>query len=802
VTASGTRARDPPRPGTASPIRRLRHQLAVRGAVQGVGFRPFVYRLAHDLGLDGWVRNAPHGVMIEAEGTPEQLAAFRDRLRRERPPLSLVERVEVINVALRRARGFEILASVEGEPTALVLPDIATCGACLREIFDPADRRYLYPFTNCTHCGPRYSIIRALPYDRANTTMETFAMCGRCRAEFDDPRNRRFHAQPNACSDCGPRLALWDVSGAVLERDHAALRAAAEAVRQGSIVGLKGLGGFQLLVDARRDDAVRRLRARKAREAKPFALMVATLDMARHYCHLSSIGKRLLTSPQAPIVLLRRSPCGASEIAPAVAPDNPYLGLMLPYTALHHILMADLAIPVVATSGNVCDEPICTDEHEALQRLHGIADLFLVHDRPIARHVDDSVVCVAAGRDQVLRRARGYAPFPIRLAAPVPPLLATGGQLKTAVAVAVGNNVLLSQHIGDLGTAPGLAAFDQTVTSLRGLYNLSPVAVACDRHPDYLSTRYAQGSGCPVISIQHHVAHVLACMAEHRLGPPVLGVAWDGTGFGLDGTIWGGEFFHVTDGVVHRVAHLRTFRLPGGEKAIAEPRRAALGLLYELLGPDLGHRTGLAPVAACSPAELKLFLQMLEHGTNAPLTSSVGRLFDAVASLLDLRHVAAFEGQAAMALEFAADRAAMPGGASLPPYPLPLIPASPDAGRFTVDWAPMVLLMLEDLRHGVAPSAIAASFHEALTELMVSVTQRVGETRVVLSGGCFQNRLLTGRAVTRLRQAGLTPYWHRKVPPNDGGISLGQVVAAAQLLRERTRHVSRRTREDRQHRAD
>jgi hydrogenase maturation protein HypF len=801
VNLSGAGVRDPPRgrdPTDAVPL--VRDRLEIRGAVQGVGFRPFVYRLADELGLAGWVRNAPHGVVIEVEGAAERVRAFRTRMRRERPPLSLIERVAVRRVPSSHATGFEIHVSTQGEPTALVLPDIATCPACLREIFDPANRRYRYPFTNCTHCGPRYSIIERLPYDRANTTMRMFPMCERCRAEFHDVRDRRFHAQPTACPACGPRLALWDAHGAVLASGDVALLAAAAAVRDGRIVAVKGLGGFQLLVDAGRDEAVRRLRLRKAREAKPFALMVTTPAMAGRYGRVQGVERRLLTSPQAPIVLLRRMAAARREIAPSVAPDNPYLGVMLPYTPLHHLLIAELARPVVATSGNLCDEPICTDEGEALERLRDVADLFLVHDRPIARHVDDSVVTVTVGRELILRRARGYAPFPLRLAAPVPALLATGAQLKNAVAVSVGDKVFLSQHIGDLQSAQGRAAFERTIGSLCTLYDLSPRTIACDAHPDYVSTQYARRASGTVVAVQHHEAHVLACMAEHRLAAPLLGVAWDGTGYGPDGTVWGGEFFRITGAGTERVGHLRAFRLPGAERAIEEPRRAALGLLYELLGPAVVHRRELAPVAAFSAGELQPLLQMLARGTNAPLTSSMGRLFDAVAALLDLCQASRFEGEAAMAVEFTALRANRQAPATV--YALPIMEPLPgEPRRFTVDWAPAVRAMLEHVARGIAPSVIAAAFHAALAELLVRVARHVGERRVVLSGGCFQNRLLTERAVARLRGAGFTPYWHRRIPPNDGGIAVGQVVGAARLLQGRTAYVSRSTRTDRQPRA-
>jgi hydrogenase maturation protein HypF len=754
-----------------------RRRLTVCGAVQGVGFRPFVYRLAVELDLSGWVRNSARGVVIEVEGDPTRLRTFQRRVRRDRPPLSVIQSLTATGIAPLGARGFEIQASAAGEPTALVLPDIATCPDCLREIFDPANRRYRYPFTNCTHCGPRFSIIRTLPYDRANTTMERFSMCARCLEEFHDPGNRRFHAQPNACPACGPQLALWDREGHVRHGGDAALRAAADALRHGEIVAVKGLGGFQLLVDARSDQAVRLLRSRKAREEKPLALLFPGLDLLRRYCRVGRLAQRLLTSAQAPIVLLPRS--GDADLAPSVAPENPYLGVMLPYTPLHHLLMAELGFPVVATSGNLSEEPICTDEREALERLGGIADCFLVHDRPIARHVDDSVVALAAGRELPIRRARGYAPLPVRLAASAPALLAVGAHQKDTTAVAVGRNVLLSQHIGDLQTAQAFAAFRRTADDLRRLYDLSPEAVVCDAHPDYLSTQFARRLGPPVIAIQHHHAHVLACLADNELHGPALGVAWDGTGLGTDGTLWGGEFFQVTDAALQRAGHLRTFPLPGGERAALEPRRAALGLLHSLGGPDLAGLLDLAPFAHFTSAELGPLRRMLDQGINTPLTSSVGRLFDAVAALLDLRQVSAFEGQAAMALEFAAGGAGRHGADDGYPFPI----ADGAGGGFIADWGPAVEAILRDLRDGVTVTAIASRFHNALVELILQAARWAGQERVLLSGGCFQNRLLTERAVKRLRREGLRPYWHRRVPPNDGGIALGQVIGAMRIQR-------------------
>ncbi|HOF86956.1 MAG TPA: carbamoyltransferase HypF [Armatimonadota bacterium] len=750
-----------------STSRSLRLRAVIHGAVQGVGFRPFVYRLADELSLAGWVSNTAQGVVLEVEGAREALAAFRARLEAEAPPHAVVQHLEASWLDAAGYVGFEIRHSdAAGAKTALVLPDLATCAACRRELFDPADRRYRYPFINCTHCGPRYSIIRALPYDRPNTTMRGFPMCPACRAEYDDPRDRRFHAQPNACPACGPRVEWWDASGAVLAARDDAARAAAAAIRDGLIVAVKGVGGFHLLADARDDDAVRRLRARKGREAKPFALMAPSLDAARELCEVSADEARLLCASAAPMVLLRSRLDGVSpsSISPAIAPGNPYLGVMLPYTPLHHLLLAELGFAVVATSGNRSDEPICTDEREALIRLHGIADAFLVHDRPIARHVDDSIARVILGREQVLRRARGYAPLPAPLPGATRPLLAVGAHLKGAVAIAVDGQAMISQHLGDLETEEAHRAFREAAAGLGRLYDARPEAVICDRHPDYRSTRYADSLGLPVLRVQHHYAHVRACMAEHGLDGPVLGVAWDGAGYGDDGTIWGGEFLLADGEGYTRAAHLRPFRLPGGDAAAREPRRSALGVLYALFGDAL-FTMDLPLRAAFSTGEWQGMATMLARGVNAPLTTSAGRLFDAAAALAGLRQYARFEGQAAMELEFCLTEDAAA-------YPFAL--AGP-----VVDWAPTIRALLADA--GAPAGVVSARFHHALAAMIVAVARAVGVARVALTGGCFQNRYLTERSVDALRAAGFRPYWHQRVPPNDGGIALGQLAAAAML---------------------
>jgi len=522
----------------------VRLRLAICGAVQGVGFRPFVYRLARELRLAGWVGNTPQGVLVEIEGVTARTEAFRLRVCSEGPPVARVQSLEPTYLDPVGYEGFDIRSShLSGARTALILPDIATCPECLGEVMDPANRRYRYPFTNCTHCGPRYSIIEDLPYDRASTTMRDFAMCARCRAEYGDPEDRRFHAQPNACPECGPHLAWWNRDGEVLARGDRALARAVESLVGGAIVAIKGLGGFHLMVHARHPEAVGRLRQAKNREEKPFAVMYPGLEQVRGDCVVADLEAGLLKSPEAPIVLLRRRP--DDTLAPGVAPGNPRFGVMLPYTPLHHLLLADVGAPLVATSGNLADEPICIDAAEACERLAGIAEFLLVHDRPIQRHVDDSIVRVVGSRELVLRRARGYAPLPVRLPRPATGALAVGAHLKSAAAMAVGHQAFVSQHIGDLETAEARQALDRTLDDLGRLYGVREAAVACDLHPDYASTRGARerahAAGVPLYPVQHHYAHVRACMTENDLEPPVLGVAWDGTGYGLDGTVWGGR---------------------------------------------------------------------------------------------------------------------------------------------------------------------------------------------------------------------------------------------------------------------
>ncbi|MFQ5856916.1 MAG: carbamoyltransferase HypF [Anaerolineae bacterium] len=832
-----------------------RIRVEISGAVQGVGFRPFVYRLATEHSLAGWVINDTRGVFIELEGPQSDLERFLERLPAEKPPRAIIHTLDTAWLEPAGYDSFQIRHSEgEGARTVLVLPDIATCDDCLTEVLDPADRRHRYPFTNCTNCGPRFTIIQALPYDRPNTTMRRFIMCPGCQTEYEDPLDRRFHAQPNACPVCGPQLALYTRppppppppprrprgggwggrgprgaggggggEGSILPQsssDHwpqtvgrwrlaaeadDALRQTAEALRSGQIVAVKGVGGFHLMVDACNGEAIARLRERKPRRDKPFALMVRDLEQARELSEVPLQAEDLLTCPETPIVLLRRRP--DTPVADEVAPGNPNLGVMLPYTPLHHLLLQEVDFPVVATSGNLTDEPICIDEYEAIQRLghpsagsgQRIADLFLVHDRPIERHVDDSVAWVVHDEPRLLRRARGYAPLPVLVQCEFPTILAVGAHLKNTVALSVGRQVFLSQHIGDLETPEAMDAFERVIADFLRLYEATPVAIAHDLHPDYLSTRWARNSqfairNSQLVAVQHHHAHLAACLAENGVAGPALGVTWDGTGYGTDGTVWGGEFLLGDAADFTRVAHLRPFRLPGGEAAIHEPRRAALALLWELYGDAALERDDLAPVRAFRPAERRLLAQMLERGVNTPVTTSAGRLFDAVAALLDLHQQVTFEGQAAMALEFAVDPSE--GGA----YPIALTPQDQgDEGRrtsdehqypscvlrpasFVVDWQPLVEALLQDLHRGVAPGIIGAHFHNALVEAILAVAQAAGEQRVALTGGCFQNRWLTERTAQRLSEAGFEVLLHSQVPPNDGGISLGQILVASAHL--------------------
>jgi hydrogenase maturation protein HypF len=737
-----------------------RSQVLIHGAVQGVGFRPFVYRLATEMGLTGWVSSSPQGIVIEIEGPKSHLDAFLIRVSHQRPVQASISSIEQSRLKPVGSTSFEIRQSAQSGPKqTTILPDIAACSDCIAEIFDPANRRYLYPFTNCTHCGPRFSIVERLPYDRANTTMKTFTMCEQCRREYENPFDRRFHAQPNACRECGPHVEVWDPYGCVCALPENAIATAAAALKSGKIVAVKGLGGFHLMADATNEAAVQKLRQRKRSQERPFPIMAPSPASVRMLCEVNAPEEQLLVSPESPIVILRRgTPNG---IVSSVAPRNPNLGVMLPYTPLHHILMAEVSRPLVASSGKCAGEVIAIDEYDAVNRLGQIADLFLIHNRPIRRHMDDSTVRELFGRPQIIRRARGYAPLPITMKCGLPPIMAAGARSASAVAIAVptdaGTAVVMSQHLGELGPKKASRASRAAMKDLKHLYGVRATVIARDLHQNLSSARAA-----PDLTeiVQHHWAHVLACMGEHSIDAPALGVAWDEGGFGLDGTIWGGEFLLAANNSFCRAAHFRTFPLTGRHFP-KKPRHIAAGLLYEAFGDQ-----------AFEGNEPPYLRQMLRKG-RSPRTSSVGQLFAAVASIVGIRNEVSFEGQAAMELEFAAIENA-DRKAEFYPYAIhtgkPLI----------IDWEPMLRTILADVRELVPAGIISVRFHNTLAEITADVAERIGESRIVLTGGCFQNRYLTERTVERLRSSGFSTYWHERVPTNDGGISLGQILAAAQ----------------------
>lgn len=750
-------------------LRRKRIRILICGTVQGVGFRPFAHRQANRLGLDGWVGNSARGVTIEVQGQQDRLDEFVATLRGPLPANAEIEQLDIEELALQDENAFVVRQSeTSGGRGAQVVPDLTVCEQCLRELFDPGNRRYRYPFISCTHCGPRYSIVESLPYDRSRTTMRAFRMCTACRQEYEDPADRRFHAQPNACAECGPQIALWDHSGNILAQRNDALLAAAVALRQGQCVAVKGIGGFHLMVDAGNEAAVHRLRLAKGRDEKPFAVMCATLEEARVLCQVSAAEAQLLADRARPIVLLRKA---GKALAPSVAPGNARLGVMLPYSPLHHLLLHELGIAVVATSGNVSDEPIVSDEHDALVRLSGLAGLFLVHDRQIVRPLDDSVAQVVLGEPQLLRRARGYAPGTVSPEKRDNGILAFGSHLKSTIALTCEAGTVLSHHLGDLDTVAARDAYSNASAELVRLFSSQPQLAVCDMHPEYASTHAAEKSGLPVVAVQHHVAHVAACMADNGLAPPVLGVAWDGVGYGDDGTSWGGEFIAIDESGWRRVAHLRPFPLPGGDAVAREPARAALGLLYAVFGEEGLAMVDLPPVARFGSGERKVLLGMLRRGINSPMTSSAGRLFDAFAALCGLRQRSSYEGQAAAEFEWCAQAHADHND------PLPLRIRS-DA-YLVVDWEPALVAAISGVRAHRSAADISASLHVGLASAIAQVAKRLGARRIALTGGCFQNILLTEKTVSALRAIGCEPFWHRRVPPNDGGIAYGQAEWAA-----------------------
>ncbi|HSZ47464.1 MAG TPA: carbamoyltransferase HypF [Streptosporangiaceae bacterium] len=753
----------------------VRSAIRVEGVVQGVGFRPFVYSLATSLGLTGFVGNDVDGVFAEVEGEADSVSKFLVLLEQQAPPLARIDRVKAVAAAPVGSAEFTIAGSVPGGARhALVSADSATCADCLRELADPADRRYCYPFINCTNCGPRFTIIRDVPYDRPQTTMSGFAMCDQCAAEYHDPANRRFHAQPICCPACGPHLALTDARRVRRPGSSAdPIGAAAALIGSGQILALKGLGGYHLAVDAGNEAAAGALRARKHREDKPFAVMVPDLASARELCELDEAAEQSLTSGRRPIVLAPARPGAADRIAPSVAPGNRQLGLMLPYTPLHHLLLERLARPMVVTSGNTSDEPIAYRDADALVRLAGIADAFLVHDRAIHIRTDDSVVRAFGGREAVLRRSRGYAPEPLRVRPGFTrPVLACGAELKNTFCLGKEDRAFISHHIGDLENAETLQSFTAGIEHFRRLFGIEPQVVAHDLHPDYLSTKYAaELTGVDLVGVQHHHAHIAGCMADNDADEPVIGVAFDGTGYGADGTIWGGEFLIADLHGFERAGFLEPLPMPGGAAAIRQPWRMA-AIYLEAAYPD-GLPAGLA-VRDRNGQAWPAITAMAARSINSPLTSSAGRLFDAAAALLGVRDLIHYEGQAAIELEQLAD----PGTGTRDAY----------SARIAVDThvlirgADLIRAAADDLAAGVDRPVIAARFHHGVAAAIAAVCStlrdRSGLRVVALSGGVFQNLLLTTMAVRRLEDMGFRVLTHSRVPCNDGGISLGQAVVA------------------------
>ena len=738
----------------------MRIKLEIIGAVQGVGFRPFVYRLAKELDLRGWIINTPEGVKIEVEG--ENLDLFLKRLQEEKPPLAYIYSISFEYAEEVGYTDFEIKEShSEGKREVFILPDVGTCDECLKEVFDTKDRRYMYPFTNCTHCGPRFTIIEKLPYDRPNTTMKVFEMCQECEREYNDPTNRRFHAQPNACPKCGPRVFLYYKEGNLLGESEEAIDLAIQAVKEGKIVAVKGIGGFHLICDATNEKAVNTLRMRKRRQEKPFAVMFKSLQQLKEYACPTDLEEALLSSPQRPIVLIEKVQDSLPE---TIAPGLKRIGAFLPYSPLHYIILSKLDVPVVATSGNYSEEPIVKDNEEALNKLSEIADLILVHNREIKRRCDDSVVKVVGGIPLPIRRSRGYAPLPVKLPYKLKnKVLATGGMLKNTFAIAWDDKVFISQHVGDVENYQTLKSFEEMVFDLLNLYQFEPEIVVCDMHPRYETTKWAEffseERNIPLLKVQHHYAHILSCMAENGIEDEVLGIAWDGTGYGEDGTLWGGEFLVCHYKNYKRAYHFKPFRLIGGEKAVKEPRRVALSLLLELFGEK-----AIDFNLPFDRKELEMLFNAWSKGINSPFSSSVGRLFDAVCSLLGIRHINNYEGQSAMILEDLYN------------------PTIKDHYSYSIegqiiDWRTTILEILQDKEREKVPSR----FINTLAKIALDIARRVGIEKVCLSGGVMQNDALVSKIKEGLTKDGFWVYTHQKVPANDGGLCLGQVAYAIGL---------------------
>jgi len=757
-------------------IKRVRYLFS--GVVQGVGFRPFIYRLAVKNSLRGFVQNRPDGVLVEVQGSAAAIDSFLVGVRQELPPLADVTNISSKDIAIQLDDNFRIIESERrGDGDVHISPDIAICRDCLKELFDPLDRRYRFPFINCTNCGPRLTIIKAIPYDRINTSMACFPLCPQCQAEYENPADRRFHAEPNACPLCGPKIQLLDETGNKVNTDEP-IKMAIGLLKEGKILAIKGLGGFHLSVDAGSDEAVKRLRSRKFREEKPMAIMVRNLENVKRFANVNEEEEKLLSSPQRPIVLLKKKK--GTTISEQVAPGVPNLGVMLPYTPLHYLLLEKDFAALVMTSANQIDEPICISNREAVTRLKEIADYFLIHNRDILVRCDDSIVMFAGGKQQLLRRSRGFVPKPIVLRDSFPDVLALGPQLKATQCIVKGNFAFLSPHIGDMETPQARDFFQESLTLMKKITESNPEVIACDYHPAYYSTKVAEElTGVKVVRVQHHHAHIVSCMAENKISGDVIGLAMDGTGYGLDGNAWGGEFLVVNETEFKRLGHLQYFVLPGGEKAIHEPWRIAASLLALAYGqswPDMAAQLGILPPGLDS----KVLDKIIKNKINSPMTSGLGRLFDGVAAIIGLRKTVSFEGQAAMELEGLSDQEA---GDS---FPFAILADGENC--FILDISSTIRAIVNNLLAGKSKKEISSSFHRTLAVAFAAMCERIREKtgidRVCLSGGCFQNKILLKGSITQLESADFVVYHHKQVPTNDGGIALGQAVIAGAIAKK------------------
>ncbi|WP_457569426.1 carbamoyltransferase HypF [Desulfurobacterium sp.] len=742
----------------------MRAKIYITGTVQGVGFRPFIYRLATSLNLKGYVLNDTSGVTIEVEGDEKNVREFLLRIEKEKPAISKIYSLEYKILENAGYNNFEIRKSNEsGKIEVLILPDLATCEDCIKELENPEDRRYRYPFINCTNCGPRFTIIEKLPYDRKNTTMKIFKMCPECEKEYNDPTNRRFHAQPNACPVCGPRVWLTDKKGDVIAEREKALELTVKLLKEGKILAIKGLGGFHLICDASNEETVKELRRRKNREEKPFAVMFPDIESIKKEACVSPLEERALSSIERPIVVLKKEK--NYSLAPSVAPSNSTIGAFLPYTPLHHLILKDFGKPIIATSANVTDDPIVKDNEEAIDRLSDIADFLLLHNRPIKRRCDDSVIRIVAEKPSPLRRSRGFAPLPVKLPFNLKkPVLALGPFMKNTIALGIDDKVFISQHIGDLETPLAVEFYEETIRDFLTLFNVNPEVVVCDKHPLYYSTKFGEKNFKEkLLKVQHHFTHLLSCLAENEADPEeeVIGFSFDGTGYGDDGTIWGCEVFRLNFFQYERLFHLRQFRLPGGEKAVKEPYRVAISLCKE---------AGINPPKNLTDEKATTFImKMIEKGINSPLTSSMGRLFDGVAALIGIKKKVSYHAQAAILLEQEA-----------------LKSETKEKYRFRIregiiDWIPVLKEILNDVTKGIPTPVIARKFHNGVAKMIVNIAEierkKTGISKVALSGGVFQNGLLIETVLPLLKEKNFTVYTHQIVPTNDGGISLGQVIA-------------------------